>query len=141
MVKLAWVGIKLYHLSQNYRLCRITIERQKDVTYIGNGKCEFVHGLIKLVTKFPLYLLLTVHVTTQKSGDILTTSFSNKNCFKLFLSGHSPLWEFLNLNPTFAFFCKLDSKSLYIVIINIIQGNKSLILFLFTRYIPLRDFL
>ena len=90
------------------------------------------------VTKFPLYLFLTLHITTQKLVDIHTTSFSNKNCFKLFLSAHSLLWEFLNLNPTFAVFCKLDSKSLYIVIT---QGNKNVMLFLFTRYIPLRDFL
>ena len=47
--------------------------------------------MYQLVTKFPLYLLLTVHLTTQKSVDIHTTSFSNKNCFKLFLSARSLL--------------------------------------------------
>ena len=45
----------------------------------------------ELVTKFCLYLLLTVHITTQKSVDIHTTSFTNKNCFKLFLSANSLL--------------------------------------------------
>ena len=53
--------------------------------------------MYQLVTKFRLYLLLTLHITTEKSVDIHTTSFSNKNCFKLFLSAHSLLWEFLNL--------------------------------------------
>ena len=94
--------------------------------------------MFQLVTKIPLYLLMTVHITTQKSGDIDTTSFSGKNCFKQLLSAHSLLWEFLNLNLTFAVSCKLDSKSLYIVIT---QGNKNVILFLFTRYIPLCDIL
>ena len=47
--------------------------------------------MYQLVTKFFLYLLLTVHITTQKSLDIHTTSFNSKNCFKQLLSAHSLL--------------------------------------------------
>ena len=54
------------------------------------------------VTKFPLYLLFTVHYFNIQSSSF-TQFYIHTNCFGLFLSAHFQFWEILNLNLTFVF--------------------------------------
>ena len=87
--------------------CRVIIDRFR-VTFTANGKREFVPGDHVL----PTYRLLLFNITTRKSVD--SRQFYP---WELFRAAHVfipsfLLWEFLNVNLTFAVYRTRDSKSL-----------------------------
>ena len=87
--------------------CRVIIDRFR-VTFTANGKREFVPGDHVL----PTYRLLLFNITTRKSVD--SRQFYPWELFRAahVFTPHFLLWEFLNVNLTFAVYRTRDSKSL-----------------------------
>lgn len=87
--------------------CRVIIDRFR-VTFTANSKREFVPGDHVL----PTYRLLLFNITTRKSVD--SRQFYPWELFRAahVFTPHFLLWEFLNVNLTFAVYRTRDSKSL-----------------------------
>ena len=65
----------------------------------------YVKWQTRICTGWPSFLFTccSLFITSTPKLVGFTQFFIHKNCFELFLSAHFQLWEFINLNLTFAF--------------------------------------